>query len=87
MVENLVPSIGSPFWRTNRAGAADTVAARDGNENPSLLKGTRYREAWIDQRQKRLLLLGLDLDKPHRRTRHRLADGLCIGGIGLAAFT
>jgi hypothetical protein len=33
------------------------------------------------QGQKRLLFFGLDLDKPHRRAGHRLADRLSIGGL------
>jgi hypothetical protein len=36
------------------------------------------------QGKKRLLVLGLDLDKPHRRPRHGLANGFCIDRIGLA---
>ena len=38
------------------------------------------------QHQHRLLLGGLDRHEPHRRPRHRLADRLGIGRIGLATL-
>ncbi len=36
------------------------------------------------ERHDRLLLGRFDRDEAHRRSRHRFADGLRIGGVGLA---